>query len=496
VGNGLADRDTHGWTDVVARRCGIRALAAAPRSHQWQSEMSAATSTASARVRRVGLGLGAVALATLLATASASAAGSHAAAFHPVKRTPRALIFHPRRVDGAAVVKASVRFRVRRSSKVSQAARKVSLRRVRQSLETGRRLKVWKPRRARGGRLTIHVRRGSQSGHGESCTFGTFSAGSPPGACWRPYSDSSPFNRTVPAAPRLAANSTAMVGRVLGFGQAANMVGGVADTPDDWGQPIYYSQPSDPVYTVHCTRAWGTCEVEGMQVRIPSAARPAGGGDGHMAVVDQQNGWEYDFWQVQSKPAGGGTISISWGGRTAIGTATADGLGSNATAAHFGILAGLIRLPELESMQINHALAMVVKCTNGTSVWPAESGTGTSCSSIGLSNADAPAMGQHFYLAMSDSEINALAVPQWKKAILFALARYGAFVRDTGGGSWGFSGESGSSYTSFGRVDPWRRVGDMPGVYLNGSDRVLDIRGGVDWSRLRAVDPCVAQSTC
>jgi hypothetical protein len=332
--------------------------------------------------------------------------------------------------------------------------------------------------------------------NGESCTFGTFSAGSPPGACWRPYSDSSPFNRTVPAAPRLAANSTAMVGRVLGFGQAANMVGGVADTPDDWGQPIYYSQPSDPVYTVHCTRAWGTCEVEGMQVRIPSAARPAGGGDGHMAVVDQQNGWEYDFWQVQSKPAGGGTISISWGGRTAIGTATADGLGSNATAAHFGILAGLIRLPELESMQINHALAMVVKCTNGTSVWPAESGTGTSCSSIGLSNADAPAMGQHFYLAMSDSEINALAVPQWKKAILFALARYGAFVRDTGGGSWGFSGESGSSYTSFGRVDPWRRVGDMPGVYLNGSDRVLDIRGGVDWSRLRAVDPCVAQGTC
>ena len=62
-----------------------------------------------------------------------------------------------------------------------------------------------------------------------------------------------------------------------------------------------------------------------------------------MAVIDQASGWEYDFWQVESKPAGGGTISISWGGRTAIGTADADGLGSNATAAHFGLAAGVIR---------------------------------------------------------------------------------------------------------------------------------------------------------
>ncbi len=64
-----------------------------------------------------------------------------------------------------------------------------------------------------------------------------------------------------------------------------------------------------------------------MKVHIPAKARPAAGGDGHMAVIDQAGGQEYDFWQVATNPlpAGGGTINISWGGRTPIGGSDATG---------------------------------------------------------------------------------------------------------------------------------------------------------------------------
>ena len=106
-------------------------------------------------------------------------------------------------------------------------------------------------------------------------------------------------------------------------------------------------------------------------MRIPDAARPAAGGDGHLAVIDQADGWEYDFWQVQQKPKGGGTLTVSYGGKTPYGTSNADGLGSNATAANFALSAGIIRPSELEAGKIDHALFMVVECTNGTAVWPA-----------------------------------------------------------------------------------------------------------------------------
>ena len=162
----------------------------------------------------------------------------------------------------------------------------------------------------------------------------------------------------------LASNSAAIVGRLTSASpQPDKVTTGNSGTAGDWSHPIYYSQPSDPVYTVDCTEPWGTCEIEGMQVGIPAQAQPAGGSDGHMAVIDQASGWEYDFWQVASKPAGGGTISDRLGGRTAIGTTDADGRDSNATAAHFGLAAGVIRPAELAAGEIDHALFMVVKCT-------------------------------------------------------------------------------------------------------------------------------------
>jgi hypothetical protein len=308
-------------------------------------------------------------------------------------------------------------------------------------------------------------------------------------ACWRPYADQSPFNRRLPASPRLHPDSVGIVRRLVSFGPPGHIVAGEADTKDDFAHPTYYSASGDPVFTVHCLEDWGRCDVEGHRVAIPDAARPAAGGDGHLTVVDRASGWEYDFWQVRRKPRGGGTIEISWGGRTPI---DGDGLGSDATASRFGNLAGIIRAPELEAGDIDHALFMVVECDAEQQVYPALKG-GSHCGD----QRDAVPMGARFQLDMPEAEIDALRVPAWKKTILRAMARYGMYVGDTGGGTWGIQAESGSTYTSFGREDRLVTFARRVRAPRRNGRFVFDLRHGVNWERhLRVIDPCEAQARC
>ena len=325
-----------------------------------------------------------------------------------------------------------------------------------------------------------------------TCGLGTFAVGNWPSACWRPYSDSSPFNRRIAPGAPVATDSAAVVSRLAGFGTPQHLLAG---NTEGWEHPVYYSQPTDPVFTLRCLESWGTCDIEGMQVRIPDAAQAAAAGDGHMAVIDQASGWEYDFWQVKSKPAGGGTLTVSWGGRTRI---DGDGLGSDATASRFGNIAGAIRAAELAAGRIDHALFMTVYCDNGKYVYPAKK-SGRSCASLGLPTAGAPAMGTRFQLAMSEAEIAALAVPDWKKTILRAAAEYGLYVGDTGTGSWGLHMESGATFTSFGFEDPMVTFARSAGVHLSSSsgNYVFNLRDGVDWAgRLRVLAPCTADGSC
>jgi hypothetical protein len=334
----------------------------------------------------------------------------------------------------------------------------------------------------------------------EGCGYGTFGVGNWPGACWRPYADSSPFNQELGAAPQIDSRSDEIVERLLGFGPLQHLASGDAGGSSDWGHPTFWSQPSDPLVTVHCTEPWGTCAVEGAQIRIPEGATPAAGGytgddryDNHMTVVDQATNMEYDFWHAQ-KPSDG-EIDIGWGGKTRI---DGDGRGSDAVAAQYGTMAGKLRAEELAAGQINHALFMSVRCDSGRAVYPATKG-GLPCSAIGLPDADAPNMGTRFQLDLTDAEIDALPVPAWKQAILRAMARYGMYVGDTGG-TWAIKQEGGTTYTSFGYPDLWQSTSEAletVSFFRPDNTYVLNLRDGVDWARhLRVIDPCVAEGTC
>ena len=317
---------------------------------------------------------------------------------------------------------------------------------------------------------------------------------SSPPACWRPYADTSPFNDPIPRGARVAPRSSRIVGRLLGFGALQHLTAGDAGTAKDAGRAIYFSQPHDPLFVVHCTRPWGACPVEGLRVRIPDAARVPGGTDGHLSVVDTSTGWEDDFWRVRSKPRGGGRLIVAWGGRTRI---DGDGLGSYAVASRFGTLAGALRPEELQSGRIDHALAISVRCDSGRFVYPATH-SGWPCAAAGLPERDAPAMGTRFQLAMTPAQIGALRVPAYRKTVLRAMARYGMYVADTGG-SWALIQVSGLVTVSFGLGDRWVDLARSVGASYWPPDRryVIDIRDGVDWRRfLRVVDPCVAERTC
>ena len=244
-----------------------------------------------------------------------------------------------------------------------------------------------------------------------------------------------------------------------------------------------------------------------MRVRIPSEALPASGSDAHMAVVDGHSGWEYDLWEVRTAPLPpfGGVVRIGHGGRTRWGTFGADGLGSNATAAHFGLSAGVIRAEEWEGAtrlggSINHALFAGVSCTNGRSVYPAAPNThGTVCRRERRRKI-APPLGARYYLEMTDKEIEHLPIPEWKRPILKGLARYGMIVGDTFGGNrhaFGLVAESDTQYTAFGHPARFAELGAAWGVPRYNAAYWFDIASGVRWrENLRVVRPCVSRGAC
>ncbi len=338
----------------------------------------------------------------------------------------------------------------------------------------------------------------STPGKGFGCfDFTTLTAGARPPACWRPFADSSPFNRRIPASPTLAGNSANIVAYMTAQNPSklASNTGGY-----DWSHATYFAKSTDPSYTIHCTENWGTCEPEGLSYKIPAQAKPAGwlssdpGMDRHLSVV-QPNGTTLDLWQADTPSGSGGTLDASWGG---VSDVADDGLGSNANAGHYGGIAGQIRAEELAAGSINHALFAITPCTNGK-VFPA-GGFAHQCGA-----ANAPPNGSRLQLNMTEAEINALAVPAWKKTILHALRTHGMIVGDTGGGSDGFGlqFESGAVYRSFGAaeaIDTWAIANSVPSWYDSGIGRTLhifDLAPGVSWStKLRVIAPCISDGTC
>jgi hypothetical protein len=334
-----------------------------------------------------------------------------------------------------------------------------------------------------------------------AATWQGFGPGAWPPAIWRPYAATSVFNRPIGPDDRPVAGSARMVGRVLSWGPPSDITAGLAGTDGDFDHPVFFAGGDDPVVRLQALRPWGDNPLTGTTIRVPRDARPAAGSDAHLAIV-APDGTEVDLWEVRDGGVRDGVLRFGWGGRLRIDGPGTDGA---ATAAGFGLLAGVVRPEELAAGRIDHALFLVQRCTGegvgyGSRVLPAapeDQGSayvhpavkgGSRCTGA---DADAPPMGAHLQLAMTDAQIAALGAPAWKTAILRALARYGGYVGDTGGAGLGVMALSGESYTALGAADPLVGVAQAagiaparPGVYR------FDLASGVDWTRyLRALAP-------
>lgn len=326
--------------------------------------------------------------------------------------------------------------------------------------------------------------------------FGSFDALNWPTACWRPFSDSSVFNRPLPANPRLMANSEAIVDRMRSdFGPVQHLSTNGVDTGG--GIPIYWSQPDDPWFTlVHAPTQPGNAGPDNFttrRIQIPDEAIPSTEWDYHITVIDQRTGTYYDFWDVSRKDAGGGEIHFGGGGQ---GDIRGSGLDGGAIAAQWSAIAGKIRGEELRRGRIDHALVLGVHCVNGQVVFPA-TGQAAVCSSwYGESNVNAPPLGALVTIDITDEEIENLSGPPSVKVIARAMRDYGAYVVDTGG-SVGFWTESPVTFSAFGVTDPMYQVGVAEGWAQWQGERVLRLRDYLDWyGRMKILDPCVAQDTC
>ena len=124
----------------------------------------------------------------------------------------------------------------------------------------------------------------------------------------RPYGREQPVQPPVPSNPKLLPNSAGIVDRLDGWGPVQQLMVG----PGRHRRATTSTPSTPPARAIPCTRSTACAGPAPARWRatgsaIPRAARPAGGGDGHMAVI-QPDRWEYDFWQVQDRPAGGGTL--------------------------------------------------------------------------------------------------------------------------------------------------------------------------------------------
>jgi hypothetical protein len=303
-----------------------------------------------------------------------------------------------------------------------------------------------------------------------------------------PGNTSSPFNQRI-TNPQVLANSSEMVAWVLKHHEPNSFMPGNEEPQDGGGHPIVYASDSDPIVELIATEPWGPNPLQGRKIRIPERAHgslPGPPADAHLEIVlapgeAKVPGETVELWRAE--PVKEGKLRFAWG---SAGNIDGSLLGGQATAADFDLSAGQIRAPELKAGVVPHALCAAIPQTKRTYVYPASHTDGSS------NEAAAPPMGQRFYLAYSDSEIAALSVSPWKKAVLTGLAHYGFYVCDSGNDTLGFEFESSVTYTAFGQPELFSIIGKEQGLGRWEGKYVFNFSEGVNWTRLRAIAPPAA----
>jgi hypothetical protein len=213
----------------------------------------------------------------------------------------------------------------------------------------------------------------------------------------------------------------------------------------DTSTPLYVVPPDQPTVRVSLHTGWWGASLRRAfaAVPIPARARPASGPDAHMTI------WQPSrdrLWELFKARKADGRWHANFGGAIARvsrfpGYYTERawrGLSKpywGATATSLPVIAGTMRIDELEAGVIPHALAMNVPyARSNVHSWPAQRSDGTSTDPMAIPE------GARFRLDPR-LDIDALHLPRLTRMMAVAAQRYGIIVRDQTTHAIAFFGE-------------------------------------------------------
>ncbi|MEN3284664.1 MAG: hypothetical protein V7607_5804 [Solirubrobacteraceae bacterium] len=231
--------------------------------------------------------------------------------------------------------------------------------------------------------------------------------------------------------------------------------------------PVYTVAASQPTVRVQLDAGYAPLQADFAEVPLPPNARPAPGADAHLSVFQPSTDTLWDFWKVTRAADG---WHARWGGKMRNVSRDAgyfpDPVG--ATGSGLPLLGGLIRIDELTTGVIDHALALGIPEVKAQEyVWPAQRTDGAS------TNPQAIPEGTRFRLD-PNLDVNALGLPPVARMMALAAQRYGIVVRDVAGAVTFYGEDPGPSGSN-----------PYPSLYSNLS--ASQLLAGFPWSSLRVV---------
>jgi chitodextrinase len=325
-----------------------------------------------------------------------------------------------------------------------------------------------------------------------------------------PFASSSFWNTPLAASTPTNSNSSTYVSAIknqlCSSGSTCNpdTENGVLQTTD-YSDPVYVvpaNQPKAPVQP-YCSdgRSIGQSfitDVLDPGVPVPADAHGAAGTDGHVSIYQPSTNTLWEFWRFQKSSSG--AWEACWGGlmNNVSGSSGVFTYPEGGWTTGLAQLGALVRIDELQSGQINHAIgiglgdllknnvipANTPGATSGIS-WPANRSDGT--------NTDATAIpeGTRFRLPanLNLSQYNLSPVA---KAIAVAAQKYGLVVAWTSNTNVNLSLGDPTTYTTAGLPNPYTTGPGVGGVEngnkgLFGGVPQYQIMNNFPWSQLQAL---------
>jgi hypothetical protein len=255
-----------------------------------------------------------------------------------------------------------------------------------------------------------------------------------PPVCGRFFGDAAIWNRPLPADAPLDPDDRAVTYALL-----RQVADGFLHGPwptintSAYTTPVYVVGPAQRRVPVKIDAPSWAARVRAEMARgvpLPAGARPSGGRDGNLVVVQPATNSMWEFWALHHTANG---WHARFGGRTTDlrrfpGYYPTDASGAQgASASSLAIAGGLMLASELRRGRIDHALALAIPRTrSGEWALPAQRSDGWDTAP------DAVPEGAHFRLDPS-LDVASLHLPPVARAMALAAQRYGIYVRDTSG---------------------------------------------------------------